>query len=188
MRYTIEDIVLISDDEVDINVAEKFVSFIEKTASFKDGVVRGTSANKTKYRVGFLNNYTKNTEKSAEEVELFNHLLSLSLLPVLPGRDIEYITKVHQMKRGGKMAWHNDGDYSLAVTLYLSECVGGELEVVVGANEKGDIKNIVKVSPKKNRIVVLKGSNEHRVVGVKSGKRKSIQIFVKFIEGKQKND
>mgnify|MGYP005988406595 CR=1 FL=1 len=184
MRYTFEDVVLISDEEADINVAEKFVSFIERKVPFKEGIVSDTPSNETKYRVGFINNYTENIEKSAEETELFNHLLSLNLLPVPPNHDIHYITKVHEMKRGGKMAWHNDGDYSLAVTFYLSECVGGELEVLLGANDEGDIKNTVKVSPKRNRIVVLKGLNDHRVLNVKSGKRKSIQIFIKFIPAK----
>lgn len=180
MRYDIEDTILICDDEIDPFVAEKFAAYTEKNKSFEDGIVGNTPDSENKYRVAFINNYKKNIEKSSEEVEFFNHLLSLNLLPILPDHDIIYVTKVHEMRRGGKMAWHNDGSYSLAISYYLSDCVGGELEVIIGSNNEGDIEKSIRVRPKINRIVIMKGDNQHRVLPVKSGKRRSIQMFVDF--------
>ena len=174
MRYNIEDIVLVSDDEVDASIAEKLVSFVENNSAYTKGVVENAPEKDTNY----LFRCTK--DKSQIEGVFFNHLLSLDLMPILPGHEISYVTKVHEMKRGGKMAWHDDGNYSLAISYYLSDCTGGELEVVLFENDDNNLQKTIKISPKKNRIVVLKGNNMHRVLPVKSGNRKSIQIFLEF--------
>jgi hypothetical protein len=174
MRYNIEDIALVSDDEVDASIAKKLVSFVEENSTYTKGVVENSPEKDTTY----FASYTK--DKSEIEAIFFNYLLSLNLIPILPGHEISYVTKVHEMKRDGKMAWHNDGDYSLAISYYLSDCTGGELEVVLFENDESDLQKTIKISPKKNRIVVLKGNNMHRVLPVKSGNRKSIQIFLNF--------
>jgi hypothetical protein len=166
---------LVSDDEVDASIAKKLVSFVEENSFYVKGVVENSPEKDTNY----LSRHTK--DKSEIEGVFFNHLLSLDLIPILPGHKIHYVSKVHEMKRGGKMAWHNDGDYSLAISYYLSDCTGGELEVVLFENDDSNLQKTIKISPKENRIVVMKGNNLHRVLPVKSGERKSIQIFLTFL-------
>ena len=177
MRYNIEDIALVSDGEVDASIAEKLVSFVENNSFYTKGIVGNSPEKDTNY----LASCTK--DRSEIEAAFFNHLLSLNLIPILPGHEISYVSKVHEMKRGGKMAWHTDSIYSLAISYYLSDCVGGELEIVLFENDESDLQKTIKISPKKNRVVVLKGDNMHRVLPVKSGNRKSIQIFLNFSMG-----
>lgn len=177
MRHVIDDTVLISDDEVNSDVAEKLVSFLESNFDYEEGTIGNIPSDKTKYRFKGGGKIEKN---SSEESNFVNHLIDLEMIPVMQGHRLEYTCKVHEMEEGGKMDWHDDHGHSLAVSYYLSECVGGELEVVLATNDDCDIERVIRLSPKRNRIVVMKGANMHRVLPVEAGKRKSVQIFLQF--------
>jgi len=183
MRHVIDDTVLISDGEVDSGLAEKLVSFLESNFHYEEGMIGKTLSEKTKYRsVSREYSKVKIEKKSPEESDFVNHLIDLKMIPIIPKHRLDYVCRVHEMEEGGQMDWHDDNGHSLAVSYYLSECVGGELEVVLDRNDDCDIERVIRLSPKTNRIVVMKGANMHRVLPVESGKRKSVQIFIEFFK------
>lgn len=158
------DRICIADGCFDVNWFEELSDLIEKNNSSEIGIVNNTDPSETSYtaHVGNWNKYK----------DWFDYIVDLKLFPILPDHETHWFFRVHKMEVGGKMAEHCDGNFSLAVSIYLSECEGGELCI------RGE--DSILVSPKVGRMVVLKCDTLHSVLPVKQGIRKSIQLFVKF--------
>ena len=161
------DSVLIVDSSLPEEVLSQIESAIKANKKFEKGIVGGGDPEKT--------NYHWSTDSSFKFVE--DWLIDSGLIPILQNHDIEITSRHHQRMEGGKMTWHCDGTYSIAATVYLSSCEGGELEVKSPCRTKS-----ILIKPSINRIVVIKCDNEHRVLPVKEGVRDTIQVFFTFIE------
>ncbi len=74
----------------------------------------------------------------------------------------------------------DDSDYSFI--LYLNDdYIGGELEY------KDDILNTIKITPKKNLIILMDNKPQHRVLPVINGVRYSLVAFFRFINNSTKS-
>lgn len=183
-RQIFADRVLISDEELDLEFLQKTYAFIQSTAGDgEEGVVDNTPPEDTKYRAWQSMRRTKRVYKGELRSEdpddvLFHELMEKSFIPVLPDHNITYSIRAHEFEGGGKMTFHCDGGYSIAVTIYLTEVKGGELEIRLG-KINGVWSNIV-VETKPTRAVILKCDTQHRVLDVIEGVRKSIQIFITY--------
>lgn len=180
MIVNFDDLVSVSDDILDVNLVTDAYETLTILTEEGEGTVQGSKKNLTKYSYWQVS--VQSGEKLDIEERLFNHILSLGVVPVIPEHDINYSIRVHKMGKGGKMTWHYDGSYSIALSIYLSECSGGELEIeLLGDNDYGLSKNLF-VSPRKGRMVVMKCDTRHRVLRVKDGERRSIQIFITYLK------
>lgn len=108
--------------------------------------------------------------------ELYAYLNNLGVIPTLDNHTVRYKANYHVFEKGGKLMWHSDTGYSIAVTAYLTDCVGGELQVL----HKDGTQSVI-ISPQRNRVVILKCENNHRVLEVLDGQRESIQIFITYL-------
>ena len=107
--------------------------------------------------------------------EYIDFLIRSNLVPIPDKCKLSFATRQHEMYCGAMMDPHDDGGHGIAVTTYLSSCVGGYLVINnASTNENFEIK------PKPNRTVILKGGNEHWVSPVISGERISIQTFIRY--------
>ena len=146
-------------------IYEKAVNEGINQKELEEGFVRGANPSDTIYGVSEDNSFDF----------LGDWLLESGLIPVLPDHDVRIATRFHRMKVGGKMTWHHDSSFSVAASVYLSECSGGELEVQSKCNTQ-----TLCIKPIPNRIVVLKCDNMHRVKEVLGGCRDSVQVFYTF--------
>ncbi len=111
---------------------------------------------------------------------LLKNILSGDIIPTLPDHDIMYVMNAHEMTKGGGMAFHKDGVYSVAVSIYLNSVEGGEFEAQIPYSD--GINFHLHISPKAARAVVVKANTMHRVRRVTSGVRRNIQIFIQYIK------
>ena len=102
-------------------------------------------------------------------------LIRSNLIPIPDKVKLSFSTKQHEMYCGAMMDPHDDHGHGIAVTTYLSSCVGGNLVV-----HSGKVNQNFEIEPRPNRTVILKGGNEHWVSPVISGERISIQTFIRF--------
>lgn len=157
---------MIADHAIPKDLYEKTVAISSRTDEMMKGAVGNTDPSDTDY------NFTEDHQFDY----LGKWLQDSGLIPILPDHDVKMASRHHRMHKAGKMAWHCDGDYSIAATLYLSQCEGGELQVLAPCETKS-----IFVKPMPNRLVVLKCENRHRVVEVIEGQRDSIQIFFTYV-------
>jgi len=168
MRYIYWDKVLVVDDEFDENLLKKLNKISQTKGFCKAGIKEGDNLNTTDSNY-FCKPINEKTRKLVED-----EIDGLNVLPIDKEKRVLFSPRLHKLKKGGNLHRHNDGIYSLAISLYFNECEGGELKV-----ENGDGQNIL-IEPKRNRLVMLKGENEHQVNTVTKGTRNSLQIFVQY--------
>ncbi len=181
MRRVIADKVLISDNEINYDL-DRFCSYLQDKRNSEVGLIFNTPPEDTIYTTWQevsdekrLIEYQPDNLQSEEE-RFFDLLMKLNMIPVMDNHRVAFCIHVHEMLEGGKMAWHDDGKYSLAVSIYLTEPDGGALEVIVDSQD-GVSSNLV-IKAQKGRAVVVKGETPHRVLEVKKGPRKSLQVFI----------
>jgi len=169
MRYIYWDKVLVVDDEFDENLLKK-LNKISQTKGFnKSGGIEVGDVLDTKNSNYSFKELDKDISKQVE-----TEIDRLNVLPIDKEKRVLFRPRLHKLKKGGKLDRHNDGMYSLAISLYFNECEGGELKV-----ENGDGQNIL-IEPKWNRLVMLKGENNHQVNTVHKGVRNSLQVFTQY--------
>ena len=167
-RYSYWDQVLVVDGEIPLEILQDAKAQIISSGIKKEGKVRGANPDETKY------DYV--LDKDHKSLFVVKHLESLGVIPRLEGHKTSYGIRYHVMTPGGKMAWHTDVDYSLAVSIYLTDNTGGELQV----HHKDDLSQSVTLSPKQGRVVIMKCDNLHRVLELQEGTRESIQVFITY--------
>ena len=168
MRYIYWDKVLVVDDEFDENLLKKLHQISQTKGFCKAGIQEGDILNTTD-SIYYYKVIDKKTLKLVED-----EIDRLNLLPIDKEKRVLFTSRLHKLKKGGKLDRHNDGIYSLALSVYFNKCEGGELKV-----ENGDGQNIL-IEPKWNRLVMLKGENQHQVNTVKKGIRNSLQVFTQY--------
>lgn len=158
------DRVCIADGYFDVDWFTELFDLMQSTKEQEVGDVTGSPKEDTDFyaRIGEWDEYK----------EWFDYLLGLNLIPVLPDHNIYWVFRSHTFPIGGKMAEHHDGNHSVAVSIYLSDCEGGEL---CARNEERLL-----IQPKRGRMVIMKGGTLHSVLPVKSGKRDSLQLFIGY--------
>ena len=182
MRRVVADKVLISDNEINYDL-DRFYDYLQAKRIGKQGIVHNSPPEESVYTAWQETNpedrlieYQPDNLQSEEE-RFFDLLIKLSMIPILDDHRLIFCIHAYEMLEGGKMFWHDDGKYTLAMTVYLTTPEeGGELEVVIDALD-GVSSNLI-VDAIKGRAVVIKGKNAHRVREVKKGRRKSLQIFI----------
>ena len=167
-RYAYWDQVLVIDDEIPDEILNSARECVVNAGEIKEGKVLGTNPQETKY------NYI--LDRDQKSFFLISYLESLGVVPQLEGHTTKYGVRYHVMEPGGKMTWHTDKDYSIAISVYLTDNVGGELQV----HRKDDLSQSVMISPKRGRAVIMKCDNLHKVLEVQEGPRESIQIFITY--------
>lgn len=189
MRQVYWDSVLVVDNELDEKLMQDVydellevhstlqkndVEHIKYDAYIMDDFVDDFHRHQTEEK----NNYTK------LQKEFLAHLKGLDVIPELENHDVSYHFRAHQMKKGGQMPLHQDVSYSLAVSIYLSGCLGGELEAHRFPQDCA-VQEAIQVKPRRNRMAIMKCSTEHKVLEVKFGTRESIQLFVTYLAREQ---
>lgn len=164
MRNAYWDSVLVCDGEIDSNTIDEWKGVLG--SANRKSTVDGTPESESLF-------FASKPNRDVSDA-IFDKLRNIGIMPVLENHKVWTLAKLHRMNPGGKMARHNDYDYSLAATIYLSDCVGGELKVYSGYDQDLLIK------PVTGRVVVLKCDNDHQVLEVESGIRESIQLFVRY--------
>lgn len=163
MRNAYWDTVLVSDGEIDARTLYDWRDRLN--VCLKSAFVEGAPESESCFLA---------SDDSFEiSKEIFDVLCNLGIIPDFGCSNINTIAKLHVMGVGGKMARHDDYSYSLAVTIYLSSCVGGELKVYSRYDQD------ILISPVFGRLVLLKCQNDHEVLEVKGGCRESIQLFIR---------
>jgi hypothetical protein len=167
LRRSYWDRLLIADDALQIELFDELFDKLSLSTQEEEGIVNGCDPEDTKYKAlpGDWNTCP----------EYFAALMAANIVPVLPNHDIHYIFRGHTMHEGGKMATHADQSYSIAVSIYLSECKGGRFRAL-----DPDSDDEVLVAPRRNRAVVIKCETFHSVLEVEEGERKSIQVFIRY--------
>lgn len=167
MRSIYWDSVLIQDNALPRDLFEKLKKDAYFQNDLKEGIVDNTDPDKTSYL--FSEDHTFDY--------LDEWIGSTDIIPRLDHHDQSWAVRHHLMTKGGKMAWHSDASYSIAVTIYLNSCEGGELQIQSQCGTQGII-----VCPIENRAVVIKCDQRHCVLPVLGGDRHSIQVFIKYSE------
>lgn len=163
------DRVLVVDDFIDLTVADKYASHLEFLGDYTLAYIAN---GKTKtYDAG--TGVFETPSETLVDSDYIKLLLDSDIVPKLPNHKVGYTTKVHKMHVGSLMAIHTDFGYSIAVTTYITDCVGGELVV-----ENPETGELAKIEPKRGRTVVLKCDTPHSVLEVTEGERKSLQTFI----------
>lgn len=160
------DKLLVADNLIPDEIMKKLHEYSEEGKSLEKGIVA-------------------NDEKGFSDYKFAHHdfsylkdwVMKSGLIPELQGHEKEVTARYHFMSEGGCMSWHCDTSYSVAASVYLNECEGGELQVSSDCGTQS-----VMVSPITNRIVIIKCEQMHRVLPVLSGERHSIQIFVTYVK------
>lgn len=162
------DTALVVDNLIPEDMLSKMVEDVRDDAiNLIEDVVTGTPTDDTEYKASENNSFDY----------VLDWVLGQDLLPTLEGHEISGVARHHRLEKGGKMAWHEDHMYSIAVSVYLTSCVGGEIQICKNCGTQS-----VLVEPKPNRIIVMKCDSYHRVLEVLDGERESIQIFLKYIK------
>ena len=162
------DSVLVVDNEVPEELITELLD--SRPDDFEEGTITNSFfPNETRYKT------RQHMEGTVDE--LYEHLDNLGVIPRVEGCSVKYVANFHSFDKEGKMAWHDDAGHSIAVTLYLTDCYGGELQVL----HKDGTQSVI-VSPQRNRVVILKCESRHRVLEVLDGQRESIQIFITYLK------
>lgn len=166
-RTSYWDSVLVVDNEMPEDLLTELL--INKPEDLEEGVINNSpypedTKYKTKYNVG------------GAVDKLYEYLDNLGVIPKVEGCSVRRVANFHSLNKGGKMGWHCDTGYSIAVSTYLTGCEGGELQVL-----HTDATQSVIIAPQRNRVVILKCENHHRVLEVLDGQRESIQIFITYL-------
>ena len=109
--------------------------------------------------------------KHYEESEFINTIRDKGLLP----NQLSYTAVTFRIRQaiGGEIKPHYDDHYYFVMSLYLNNCIGGDLHIVDKiTNEEYSI------SPKRNRLVIMTTGNLHWTTPVEKDERLSIQMFV----------
>jgi len=181
-RQVYFDRVLVCDDEFSLAELETVHNYMKET-KYENGFIDGDpEPEKTKFKryadskIWLLENLEE--DDLSPDQAFLKKLMSLNMIPILANHKIELQISGHVLEKGGGMAFHNDGIYSCAATIYLDSVKGGEFEARI-SNDNG-VDFILSVSPRANRAIVIKAGIEHRVKEVKEGVRRSIQVFAKY--------
>ena len=172
------DRVLVVDDLIDLNIIDDYVNHLESLGEYTLTYIQ--SSNSKVYDAGTGVFQTPEENIKSEYVKV---ILNSGLVPILPNHQIYHSTKVHKMSIGSLMAIHEDFGYSIAVTTYCTDCLGGEL--VVESPETGEL---AKIEPKSGRTVILKCDTPHSVLEVTSGERITLQTFITYVKGDDGNE
>ena len=164
------DRVLVVDGLIDLQTIDNYCNFLDSMGEYTLAYIE-TDGDKI-YDKG--SGVFQGVDDVAES-DYAQKLISSDLVPILPDHKIHHVTKVHKMIVGSLMAIHTDQFYSIAVTTYITNCVGGEL--VVEHPETGEL---AKIEPKRGRTVILKCDTPHSVLEVIEGERKSLQTFLTY--------
>ena len=166
MTNTYWDLVLAKDNALEQKLFEKVRDQALKDNVCREGIVKNTEPSDTKYKFS--------EDKSFDYLKEW--AIASPVIPKLNDHEIHIATRHHVMEVGGKMTWHTDHNYSVAVSIYLTNCDGGEIEVSAPCQTQS-----VVIKPVENRAVVLKCNQFHRVLPVLDGTRHSIQMFIKYV-------
>lgn len=186
MRQSYWDAVLVVDNELD----EKLMQDVYDELLEVHSILQKNNVEHIKYDAYIMDDYIDNFHKHQTDSDnnytklqkdFFAHLKSLNVIPELDNHDTSYHIRAHRMEKGGKMPLHQDESYSIAVSIYLSGCLGGELEAHRFPQDCA-VQEAIQVKPKRNRMVVMKCSTEHKVLEVKFGTRESIQLFITYLQ------
>ena len=164
------DRVLVIDDLIDLKTIDEYSEYLESLGEYTLAYIQ--SGEDKVYDAGsgvFQSPSERNESKYVDK------LLNDDIIPKLPNHKTAHVTKVHKMNVGSLMAIHTDCRYSIAVTTYITDCIGGELVV-----EHPETKELSKIEPKRGRTIVLKCDTPHSVLEVIEGERKSLQTFVTY--------
>lgn len=167
-RHSYWDQILVVDGEVPDELLDRARECLVNSGDWQEGKVGGADPQDTKYDFIY--------DQSQDARFLFEYLKFIGIVPKPEGHEEACGLRYHIMSPGGKMAWHEDGDYSIAISVYLSTPYGGELQAL----KRGDSSQSVLLQPKRGRVVVMKCDTMHRVLEVRDDVRESIQIFITY--------
>lgn len=159
------DTVLVVDDGIPEELLEETLH--NRPSDFVDGKVDDEPKSTTRYK----------SKQDIDASRLYNFIQEMNIIPKLTNHKTVWHANYHVFNVKDNMGWHADSKYSIAVTLYLTNCVGGELQVLHDSGTQS-----ILVSPTRNRLVVMKCDQAHRVLDVIEGQRDSIQIFITYVK------
>jgi len=189
-RQVFFDRLLVSNEEFDLPELENLYEYLKGLESW-EGYIDGDP---TPEETGFTS-YSSNHMYALEDLQKDNlpldalflrKIMSMDLIPVPADHMVELVMNAHEMEEGGGMAFHQDGTYSVAVTIYLNSVEGGAFQAKFEQSE--DINSIIEILPKAGRAVIVKCDTLHRVTKVTKGIRKSIQIFIRYSHRNERDE
>ena len=151
------------DGVVDMSLCNKVADEIKNNSELLTGVVTNADPKDTKYKFCESN--------AVDHQDLINHLFSHL---IIDDPKSTYAVRYHEMEEGGCMAWHDDSKYKCSFSIYLSDCIGGELQVMSPSGNESIV-----LAPITGRCVRLERDVTHCVLDVEEGVRRSLQIFEK---------
>ena len=164
------DRVLVVDNLIDLQTIDDYCDHLESLGEYSLAYIQ-----EGKNKIYDVGSGVFQSIDSNDESDYVEKIISSDLVPKLENHKITHSTKVHKMKVGSLMATHNDYGYSIAVTTYVTDCVGGEL--VVEHPETGEL---AKIEPNRGKTIILKCDTPHSVLEVIEGERKSLQTFLTY--------
>lgn len=164
-RFAYWDTVLVIDDELPEDLINRKIKEKPSTNEMVNGSIVGSDPSKTSY-------LTRNNSNASD---LFDEISAMGVIPILEDHDVTWHSNFHSLSRGSKMDWHTDSGKSIAMTLYLGSCCGGDLHIKAPCKTQSVI-----ISPRRNRLIVMKANTLHSVSEVESGVRDSIQFFITY--------
>lgn len=181
-REVFYDKLLVSDSEFDLSELESTYKYLKGLTVNKGSIGGDISPDETAFMLysSKLIYYMEDLEEEnlAPDLVLLKKVMGMDLVPIPEKHTIDMRINAHEMTEGGGMSFHNDSNYSCAVSIYLNSVEGGEFQArFEGSN---NINLIVEVSPQAGRAVVVKAETEHRVAKVTKGTRRNIQIFITY--------
>lgn len=163
-RAAFWDSVLVIDGEISDDLIDQARGL--KPSDLEEGAIEGTDPHETSYK----------TKNNIDAGFLYNSIDFLGVIPKLDDHEVTWVSNFHSFNAGDRMTLHCDSKYSIAMTVYLTECVGGELQICKG----DDYSQSVVLSPLPNRLIIMKCENQHRVLEVTDGTRDAIQFFITY--------
>jgi len=164
------DRVLVVDDLIDLKIIDEYSEHLESLDEYTLAYIELDKNKIYDDGTGVFQSFIETIES-----EYTKKLFESNLIPKLHHHQTLHSTRVHKMSVGSLMAIHTDYNHSIAITTYITDCVGGEL--VVENPETGELG---KVEPKRGRTIILKCDTPHSVLEVVEGERKSLQTFITY--------
>lgn len=164
--HTYWDQVSICENAIPDSILQLAETGFLQSTDFQTGDVPNTNPTDSDYK--FLENMND------VPCEFYDYLLDLGIIPELNNHVMSCSARFHRLEPNGKIAWHTDAMSSVAVTIYLNEVVGGELQIRHVNNEE------ILIRPQRGMVVVIKCGVPHRVLEVKEGIRNTIQLFISY--------
>lgn len=164
------DRVLVVDDLIDLKTIDEYSEYLESLGEYTLACI-----DSSKGKIYDAGSGVFQSVNDLDKSDYVQKLISSDLVPKLPNNKISHTTKVHKMIVGSMMNDHKDGKQSVAVTTYITDCVGGELVV-----ENPETGELAKIAPKRGRTIILKCGALHCVLEVIEGERKSLQTFLTY--------